>query len=245
MSKSNRGVAKSGSSPFSGARQLFGISSAVCRKFCGTTFKFPGSTANSVKKGPWEFLLHMDLSSLKSLRLYVETTDSNNTWNARADEKQKRELRRDQGEWCSLWWLCTIQKRINYTISPVLLSFKSGWIAVQRRKKYKRKVEAIRSCLDWSKVLFHNPKGLFCIILLWWMWQSWCTTRNSGLFGVRTTKLLICNRLFCYCFIRNKLWWVTFNSYVHVHVQCTWFRSLCDCCKHVAFNRNLFAMYLT
>lgn len=113
-------------------------------------------------------------------------------------------------------------KTDKYTISPVLLSFKSGWIAVQRRKKYKRKVEAIRSCLDWSKVLFHNPKGLFCIILLWWMWQSWCTTRNSGLFGVRTTKLLICNRLFFYCFIRNKLWWVTFNSYVHVHVQCTW-----------------------
>lgn len=35
----------------------------------------------------------MDLSSLKSLRLYVETTDSNNTWDARADEELLAKLR--------------------------------------------------------------------------------------------------------------------------------------------------------
>ena len=43
------------------------------------------------EKGPWEFLLHVDLSSLKSLRLYVKTTDSNNT---RADEELVAKLRR-------------------------------------------------------------------------------------------------------------------------------------------------------
>lgn len=37
--------------------------------------------------GPWESLLRMDLSSLKSLRLYPEIIHGNNVWDARADEK--------------------------------------------------------------------------------------------------------------------------------------------------------------
>lgn len=43
------------------------------------------------ENGPWEY--HMDLSSLKSLRLYTEMKYGNNAWDAMADEKLLAKLR--------------------------------------------------------------------------------------------------------------------------------------------------------